>query len=364
MVPSKEGNNGASLQAAGRQPAAPRILVVDDDPVIRNIIAETLTPDYSCVGVASAEQAQDILHEDDDFRLIISDVRMGKMNGIEFVGYIHEHHGHIPVIVMSGASEIEIAVAALRARADDYLVKPFDLIELADAVLRALQSPAGAVVTEEQVRELRWNASSKALAVALGAKDNETDGHAARVVHFSLRLGREMGLTRAQQVALKLGSRLHDIGKIGVDERVLRKPARLDEGEWAQMKTHPMKGMEMVLAANLPPAAARVVGQHHEWWDGKGYPAGLSGEEIDLTSRIFSVIDAFDAITSDRCYRSAQCYESALAELRRFAGSQFDPAVVEAFARVPASDWDDIRALCSRDESSLTSEDGSLASVA
>ncbi|MFL6284643.1 MAG: HD domain-containing phosphohydrolase [Pyrinomonadaceae bacterium] len=360
---SNQGNNGTDILMTGPNDR-PRILVVDDDPMIRTIITDALSPDYVCVGATSAEQAQDVLHQDDDFRLIISDVRMGKMNGIEFVRYTHEHYNHIPIIVMSGASEIDIAVAALRARADDYLVKPFDIIELADAVLRALQSPAGAIVTEEQIRELRWNASSKALAIALGAKDNETDGHAARVVHFSLRLGREMRLPREHMVALKLGSRLHDIGKIGVDERVLRKPARLDEGEWEMMKTHPTKGMEMVIAANLPEAAARVVGQHHEWWNGSGYPSGLSGDEIDLAARIFSVIDAFDAITSDRCYRRAQDYDAALDELRRYAGTQFDPSVVEAFALVPHSDWDDIRSLCSRDESSLTSEDGSLASVA
>ena len=122
-------------------------------------------------------------------------------------------------------------------------------------------------------------------------------------------------------IALKLGSRLHDIGKIGVDDRVLRKPTKLDEGEWEQMKQHPRKGMELVIGADLPEAAARVVGQHHEQWDGSGYPRGLRGDEIDITARIFSVIDAFDAITSDRCYRRAG-YERP-SRTRRCPGSQF-----------------------------------------
>jgi response regulator RpfG family c-di-GMP phosphodiesterase len=349
-INEEEGKRSSNAGAG-----VPRILVVDDDPAVRSLVAAALSPDYSCRAVASAEQAQAVLHEDDPFRLIISDVRMGGMNGIEFVRHVRAHHPTVPVIVMSGAAEAEVIVAALRARADDYLVKPFDPVELAEAVARALRPSEGAAVTEEQMRELGWNASSKALAVALGAKDDETDGHAARVEHFSLRLGREVGLCRDQMVALKLGSRLHDIGKIGVDERVLRKPTRLDEGEWEQMRRHPLKGMEMVIAANLPPAAARVVGQHHEWWDGSGYPAGLAGEEIDLTSRIFSVIDAFDAITSDRCYRPAQGYEAALEELLKFAGTQFDPAVVEAFARVPPGDWQEIRELCSADDAGLAS---------
>ena len=344
----KEENEETPNRRDGAARHTPRVLVADDDPSVRVLFPEMLSGDYYCHVVTSAEEAQEVLHQDDDFQLIVSDVRMGGMNGIDFVRYVRAHHAHIPVIIMSGAGEIEITVEAFRAGACDYIFKPFDTIDMADAVVRALNRPAP--ISEEQIREMRWNASAAALALALGCKDNETSGHAARVVHFSLRLGREMGLSHEAMIALKLGSRLHDIGKIGVDDRVLRKPTKLDEGEWEQMKQHPRKGMELVIGADLPEAAARVVGQHHEQWNGSGYPRGLRGDEIDITARIFSVIDAFDAITSDRCYRRAQNYEAALAELRRCAGTQFDPAVVEAFARVPPGDWVRIRSHYGDDE--------------
>lgn len=344
----KEENEETPNRRNGAARHPPRVLVADDDPSVRALFPEMLSGDYYCRVVTSAEEAQEVLHQTDDFQLIVSDVRMGGMNGIDLVRYVRARHAHIPVIIMSGASEIEITVEAFRAGACDYIFKPFDMIDMGDAVVRALNRPAP--ISEEQIREMRWNASAAALSLALGCKDNETSGHAARVVHFSLRLGREMGLSHEAMIALKLGSRLHDIGKIGVDDRVLRKPTKLDEGEWEQMKQHPRKGMELVIGANLPEAAARVVGQHHEQWDGSGYPRGLRGDEIDTPARIFSVIDAFDAITSDRCYRRAQNYEAALAELRRCAGTQFDPAVVEAFGRVPAADWITIRSNCGDDE--------------
>ena len=324
----------------------PRILVADDDPSVRKLFGNMFAADYDCHVVASGEEALARLQSDDGFRLIITDIRMPGMNGIELVRLVRGRHAHVPVIIMSAAGESEVTVEAFRAGARDYVIKPFDVEEMGKAILRALEGPAQAPISEEQIREMRWNDSAKALALALGYKDNETSGHAARVVHFSLRLGQEMGLGREEMTHLKLGSRLHDIGKIGVDDRVLRKPARLDGPEWEQMREHPRKGMEMALRAGLPEAAARVIGQHHEWWDGNGYPAGLRGDEIEITARIFSVVDAFDAITSDRCYRRAQPYEAALAELRRFAGTQFDPAVVEAFARVPPEDWADIRSRC------------------
>lgn len=346
----EEENEETPNRRDGAARRAPRILVGDDDPGVRVLFPKMLSADYQCRAVTSAEEAQEVLHQTDDFQLIVSDVRMGGMNGIGLVRHVRARHAHIPVIIMSGAGEIEIAVEAFRAGACDYVFKPFRLIDVVNSVACALERPSAAPISEGQIREMRWNASAAALALALGYRDNETSGHAARVVHFSLRLGREMGLEHDEMVALKLGSRLHDIGKIGVDDRVLRKPAKLDDGEWAQMREHPRKGMEMVREADLPESVARVVGQHHERWDGSGYPVGLRGEEMDIAARIFSVIDAFDAITSDRVYRRAQPYEAALAELRAFAGTQFDPAIVEAFARVAPADWAAIRSHCGNDE--------------
>jgi len=152
-------------------------------------------------------------------------------------------------------------------------------------------------------RNPSWVATADALMAALGAKDDETSGHAERVVSFSQRLGRKVGLSRLEIAALELGARLHDIGKIAVPDSILHKPAELDSEEWQKMRQHPARGAAMVRKLRLPEGAALVVAQHHERWDGTGYPNRLVGEEISLPARVFSVIDAFDAITSDRVYR-------------------------------------------------------------
>jgi HD-GYP domain-containing protein (c-di-GMP phosphodiesterase class II) len=152
--------------------------------------------------------------------------------------------------------------------------------------------------------------------------------------------------------ALEFGSLLHDIGKIGVPDLILRKPAKLTEEEWVLMREHPRHGQQILRGIQFLEGAARVVAQHHEKWDGSGYPLGLRGEEIDLCARIFSVADAFDAMTSDRVYRKGKPYKDAAQELDDWAGKQFDPKVVEAFHRVPKSDWDELhaRSLMKKDE--------------
>jgi HD-GYP domain-containing protein (c-di-GMP phosphodiesterase class II) len=152
-----------------------------------------------------------------------------------------------------------------------------------------------------------------------------------------------MVLDAEQTRSLEFGSLLHDIGKIGVPDAILRKPGALDEGEWVKMREHPLHGQRILRGIEFLEGAARVVAQHHEKWDGSGYPLGLRDEEIDLNARIFAVADAFDAITSDRVYRRGRTYEEAAVELNDFAGRQFDPVVVRAFHRVPRQEWDDIR---------------------
>jgi putative nucleotidyltransferase with HDIG domain len=188
-----------------------------------------------------------------------------------------------------------------------------------------------------------YRSTLKALTSALEARDSETHGHSERVVSFSLRLGREYGLDRSQMKALEFGSLLHDIGKIGVPDAILRKPAKLTEEEWVKMREHPLHGQQILRGIEFLEGAARVVAQHHEKWDGSGYPLGLSREDIDVNARIFAVADAFDAITSDRVYRAGKSYDAAVAELNEWAGRQFDSKVVRAFLRVPLSDWEELR---------------------
>jgi HD-GYP domain-containing protein (c-di-GMP phosphodiesterase class II) len=187
------------------------------------------------------------------------------------------------------------------------------------------------------------HATLRALLVALRTRDAETYAHSARVVKLSLRFGRECGLDQAQMRLLELGSLLHDLGKIGVPDAVLHKPAKLTAEEWDAMRRHPQHGERILLGIDFLEGASRVVAHHHENWDGSGYPYGLRGEEIDPNARILSVADAFDAMTSDRVYRARRTVAEAARELDRCAGRQFDPAVIEAFHRISGREWRELR---------------------
>jgi response regulator RpfG family c-di-GMP phosphodiesterase len=188
--------------------------------------------------------------------------------------------------------------------------------------------------------ENSYRMTLKALVQALETRDFETAGHSERVVTFSLRLGFEMGLTREVMRDLELGALLHDVGKIGVPDSILNKPTDLSEIEWAKMRLHPLHGQDVLRGIPFLNGAARVVAQHHEKWDGSGYPKGLRGEAIDIGARIFAVIDAFDAMVSERIFRDSRTYDEARSEIERNSGSQFDPMVVEAFKNVPREDWE------------------------
>jgi len=295
--------------------------------------------------------------------LVISDITMSGMTGLEMIPHVKIASPDTVIVMISGMQTIESAINALRLGAFDYLMKPFDLRQAEAAVARALEHHelvAAKRRYENHLEELvdqrtaeldqalgslenAYRSTLQALTAALEARDAETHGHSERVVTYSLRLGREYGLTVAQMKALEFGSLLHDIGKIGVPDAILRKPAKLTDEEWVRMREHPMHGQQILRGIKFLEGAARVVAQHHEKWDGSGYPVGSKSEEIDICARIFSVADAFDAITSDRVYRQGRPYEAAAAELDEWAGRQFDPKVVEAFHRVPKEDWDELR---------------------
>jgi putative two-component system response regulator len=341
---------------------SPRLLIVDDEPEVRAVLRDLLSLDYDCAEASSAEEALQRLG-DTGYQLVISDITMSGMSGLEMIPHVKRIAPETVIVMISGMQTIESAIEALRLGAFDYLMKPFDLRQAEAAVARALEH-YGLVAAkrqyENQLEELveqrtaeldhaldslegAYRSTLRALTAALETRDAETHGHSERVVTFSLRLGREYGLNSSQMKALEFGSLLHDIGKIGVPDAILRKPAQLTEEEWVRMREHPLHGQQILRGIKFLEGAARVVAQHHEKWDGSGYPLGLKNEEIDICSRIFSVADAFDAITSTRVYRDGRSYEEAVKELNLWAGKQFDPNVVEAFHRVPKEDWDDLR---------------------
>jgi HD-GYP domain-containing protein (c-di-GMP phosphodiesterase class II) len=183
-----------------------------------------------------------------------------------------------------------------------------------------------------------YGVTVQALATAIEAKDLTTGGHIERVRRLGLLLAAEIVPRQARDPQMAFGFLLHDIGKLAVPDAILRAPGRLTEEQWALMRRHPEEGALMLQNVPFLDGALDVVRHHHERWDGGGYPAGLKGEEIPLWARIFSVVDALDAITAERPYRAARSYEQALEEIRRHSGTQFDPAVVEALERLDPAD--------------------------
>ena len=340
---------------------SPRILIVDDEVEITEILADLLSEEYECIRAGSAEEALTRLQES-EFQLVISDITMPGMSGLDMIPHVKEIAPDTVVVMISGMQTVESAIGALRLGAFDYLMKPFDLRQVEAVVKRALEHHDLVVAKQryenhlEELVEQRtieldkalnsleaaYRSTLKALTAALETRDSETHGHSERVVTYSLRLGREYGLSSDEMKALEFGSLLHDIGKIGVPDSILRKPAKLTEEEWVRMREHPLHGQQILRGIEFLQGASRVVAQHHEKWDGTGYPLGLRKEEIDICARIFSVADALDAITSDRVYRRGKSYEAASQELDDWAGRQFDPKVVEAFHRVPKEDWEEL----------------------
>ena len=339
--------------------ARSRILIVDDEPEITAILSDLFVREYDCTTAGSAEEAIERIAKN-DYELVVSDITMPGMSGLDMIPEVKRMSPNSVVVMISGMQTVESAIGALRLGAFDYVMKPFDLRQVEAAVKRALEHQELIVakqryeghleeLVEQRTSELdqalnsledAYRSTLKALTAALETRDQETHGHSERVVTYSLRLGREYGLDNRLMKALEFGALLHDIGKIGVPDLILRKPAKLTEEEWVLMREHPLHGQQILRGIEFLEGAARVVGQHHEKWDGSGYPVGLGGEEIDLCARIFAVADAFDAMTSDRVYRKGKPYEAAAMELDDWAGRQFDPQVVKAFHRVPKRDWE------------------------
>ena len=347
-----------------------QILIVDDEEPIRKLLSIYLSARYRCVGAASADEALARLSED-SFNLALTDIAMPGLNGIQLCQKIQQSFPETIVVMVSSMTDINYAIEAMRNGAFDYVSKPFDLQQVLMAVERALRyqmliaakrhyEESLEETVRQRTREVRqlnkdlnqmlealyrnYRATLRALARALEVRDVETAGHSDRVVAYSLRLGRELGLTHKELIGLEQGALLHDIGKIGVRDSILLKRGPLSEEEWVEMRGHIDHGLRIIAGIDFLQGAAPVVREHHEKYDGSGYPAGLQGEMIHIHARIFAVADAFDAITSDRPYRAAASYDDAKREIVTNSGGHFDPKVVSAFLTVAESEWIEIRA--------------------
>ena len=325
-----------------------RVVVADDDPSIRCVLRTILRARYE---VVEAEDGAHALRELEEHGadLILSDLTMPGMGGMELLRHVRERDETVGFLILTGAGTVENAVEALRLQADDYLVKPFNIDEVLLAAERAIsyrrllrenrsyQQQLEARVAEQaaQIEALMLDAL-RSLATAIETRDDYTGGHVERVARYATATGRELGLAGDELRALWIGALLHDVGKIGVPDQVLRKPGRLTDEEYDEMKRHPAIGAGIMERSSFLRPGLDAVRHHQECWDGTGYPDGLRGEQISLHGRIVAVVDTFDALITDRPYRPAAPEADAFDEIRRHAGTQFDPAVVDAFFRAAA----------------------------
>jgi response regulator RpfG family c-di-GMP phosphodiesterase len=347
-----------------------RVLIVDDDQAVRELLAEGLTSfGYPTLVANSAREAFDTIQQE-PVRLVLSDIDMPGGNGIELLKRIKAYDADLDVIMVTGAIDADTAVRAIRQGASDYVTKPFNLDEVQIVVERTLekrhlilQNRAYQERLEEIValrtRELldkkreverlyeelqiSYESSLHALVTALDLRDNETHGHSYRVVEYAVVVAETLGVTEPELTWIRRGAILHDVGKIGIPDAILRKPDKLNAEEWLEMKRHPEMGFRMLEHIRFLQPALDVVLSHQERWDGTGYPRQLRDEQIPLGARIFAVVDTFDAMTSDRPYRAALSIQTARAEIERCAGTQFDPQVAEAFLSIPDATWHEIR---------------------
>lgn len=353
--------------------ATPKILIIDDEPNVLSVLYSLLSEQYDCKTAANAREALEHLREQ-SFDLVLSDIMMPGMSGLELLEEIMRVSRETIVIMISGNLNIQNAIDAMRRGAFDYVTKPFNLSDVEAAVQRALRHQALLKANQQYEQHLEelvslrthelsvanmnlnatleklylsYRATLQSLAMALEARDAETKGHSVRVVAYCLRLGKELGLTDRDLITLEHGALLHDIGKIGVPDAILRKRGALTEEEWVHMRKHVEFGLQIVGGIDFLEGASQIVGQHHERYDGSGYPTGIEGDQIVLGARIFAVADTVDAITSDRPYRAGRPFEAAAEELQRFSDKHFDPQVIRAFNRIPLDAWREIRELAS-----------------
>lgn len=339
-----------------------RLLIVEPNADKRNLLMTFFSQGYDCDEASSIAEAVERF-ETEQYSVVLAAIMPPEVSGLELIPILQKMAPDTIPIFMSERESTGNTVKAYRAGAFDVIQMPISLKKVEASVEKALVQHEMRCLrerykqhletevfhrTQELERSLErvetsYRMTLSAVVKALESRDLEAEGHGERMITFSLRLGHELGLDKESMRDLELGTLLHDIGKIGVPDEILKKPGPLNEIEWARIKSHPIHGQNILARIPFLTGANRIVAQHHECWNGSGYPLGIRGEDIDIGARIFAVVDAFDAIISDRIYRKMRSYEEALCEIEKGSGTQFDPLVVEAFKQVPKEDWEILR---------------------
>jgi putative two-component system response regulator len=317
------------------------VLAVDDELWVRELLRDVLTESgYEVTVVSTAEDALIVL-QDHAFDCILSDVNLPGMDGLALSSLLKTLRPELPVILITGMADVELARAAIKQGASDFVTKPIDIRSLPIVVERNMErSRLEARRAQEQDSHTRFRVI-QALAAAIDAKQSYTAEHSRRVTSIATAIGRTMGLGDEDLSLLEMAAAVHDVGKIGVPDGVLNKPGPLDNSEWELMRAHSEQGADIVGQVPELKCVSQIVRHHHERIDGTGYPDRLSGDDIPILSRVIAVADAFECMTGDRVYRPACSTLEAVKRLEEGSGVQFDTAIVSAFLSVnhDSIDW-------------------------
>jgi len=361
------------------------ILIVDDEAGPREALNMILKPFYGVYNAESGHQALEMLHKT-NVDLVILDLKMPGLQGTDILREIKQEMSQVEVVILTGYGSLKTAVEAIRQGAADYLLKPFNVTEVISVINRILAEKKrrdhlasflgelgkliGYDSTIEEVRHaitdkpdfmnslkdvfnrIKEPGSSipsgnhlefvRVLSETLEGKDPFTHGHSSRVNYYSNLLAQKLELSQGELRDLQVGAYLHDIGKLGVDTKIIYKEGSFTREELLLMRQHPEIGVELVTPIGLSHRITSIIRHHHEFYNGSGYPDGLKGEAIPLLTRIVSTSESFDAMVTDRPYRKALPLNDIIAELKRFAGVQFDPYLVQLLLQIIEEKGEDI----------------------
>ncbi|WP_456385027.1 HD domain-containing phosphohydrolase [Desulfolithobacter sp.] len=341
-----------------------KILIADDDDLVRMAVEKILTMfRHEVVAVSSGREVLEKVN--DDFDVILLDINMPDMDGFETLEGLNNKKLDIPVLFLTGAGSMDYAVKAINLGAYDFMTKPIEDLELFHVKIRRAIEKRNYVRQEKiyrqnlekEVRDKTRELAEKnillekyshhlenatvqimsSLQAAMEEKDEYTAGHTRRVTEYAMMLAEKIQLPEEEHVILRRASQFHDIGKLVIDLSCIQKPGRLTAEEWELIRKHPEVGASIIEPLTFMERERQTIRHHHERLDGKGYPDGIGGKDLDTLTRIITIADSYDAMTSRRNYRRNLTRVEAVAELRNCAGTQFDPELVEEFAEVVLS---------------------------
>jgi putative two-component system response regulator len=323
-----------------------RILIVDDEPYICDLLKRWLIAEgYACSTAADGETALELLNQE-KFDLLVSDIMMPRMSGMDLLMVMKPLFPDIAVIMVTAVDDRKTAILALELGAYGYVTKPFERNEIIISVVNALERRRLLLLSRDYERQLEAKVLQRTKEVrqreeeiilrllsATGCRDDETGAHVRRIGLYSAEMARALSWKREAVEQIRLAAPMHDVGKIGIPDSILRKPGKLTTNEFEIMKTHAEIGAGILDGSQVPlmQMAKEIALFHHERWDGSGYPQGLAGEEIPVSAAIVAVVDVYDAMIHNRVYRRAIPEAQALSIMMAAGGDYFGSRIFECF---------------------------------